>query len=236
MKIGIIAEGHSDRIIIQCLLKLLRGIDSSQIQPIRPVDSNDETTLHEAMKFSNWTIVLEECSNAETFENFFDVVDEERYLVVQIDTAECTDAGYDVTRPERSGKVDWQLYSIQLRDAVVSKLQSLIPEKYHDKMLYAVCIEETDAWLIPIWDKVKQDTAQSARPKEKLAHIISGLNKKEKYIDTEKKNLNYEAIGKELRGKKAFPACKAGNKSLQLFCDSVETQIPDLRYIQQPNK
>ena len=95
MKVGIIAEGWADVEVIKAILKKLAGVDSSEIISIRPEDQKDETDLNER-KFSNWYLVLEECKKDETLARFFDAFDEERYLVVQIDTAERGEVGYDV--------------------------------------------------------------------------------------------------------------------------------------------
>jgi hypothetical protein len=221
MKIGVIAEGHSDRRVIQSLLKTLRGIEDADIQRIRP--NKDET---DKRSFSNWTIVLEECNTRKTFEGFFDSVDEERYMVIQIDTAERGEKGYDVHSPSRSGNVDWQTYSDELRSNVIKKLQGLIPPAYRDKILYAICIEETDAWLIPLWKKGGVDSAKYGKPKEALEALISNLSLKErnKYVDTHTKRLDYESIAKLLK-KKTLKECRQQNKSLDSFCSDVEKTL-----------
>ncbi|KAA6326518.1 hypothetical protein EZS27_024387 [termite gut metagenome] len=224
MKIGVIAEGHSDRYVIRSLLKMLKDIDGSDIISIRPKE--DET---DKRSFSNWTIVLDECKNRETFKDFFDrvgFIDEERYMVIQIDTAERGEKGYDVHSPSRSGRIDWQTYSNELRCDVIKKLQDLIPPAYHNKILYAVCIEETDAWLIPIWKKEGVDSAKYVKPKEELQTLVSNLSQKEqnKYVDTQAKHLNYENIAKQLK-KQILKECRQQNKSLDSFCSDVEKML-----------
>jgi hypothetical protein len=231
MKIGVIAEGHSDRRVIQSVLKTLKGIDGSDILSIRPKEDETDKKIQgkDVRSFSNWPIVLEECKNRETFENFFDrvgLIDEECYMVIQIDTAERGKEGYDVHSPARSGRVDWQTYSDELRSGVIKKLQDLIPKEYHDKILYAVCVEETDAWLIPIWKKEAVDSAKYVRSKEALQQLVSELPLKEKnkYVDTLTKHLEYGNIGKLLK-KKILKECRRQNKSLDSFCSDVEQTL-----------
>ena len=108
MKIGIIAEGPADVKVIRGVLAALADVDGSDTISIRPDEQKDETVLNER-NFSTWSLVLEECRRESTLANFFDSVDEERYLVVQVDTAERGEEGYEVVEPQRTGKVNWKL-------------------------------------------------------------------------------------------------------------------------------
>lgn len=224
MKVGIIAEGFADIAIIRAILKKLRGIDGSDILNVRPEDQTDETELNEK-NFSNWTLVLKECANSGSLSDFFDMFEEDRYLVVQIDTAERGESGYDVLCPQRSGVSDWKVYSEELRKNVVAKIEGAVEEKYRERVLYAICIEETDAWLIPIWDKHIKDSSQKVRPKETLSGLIARLKDKEKnkLVDTRKSNLNYIELGQVL--KKNLAECRKKSASLDAFCNSVEEQL-----------
>lgn len=219
MKIGIIAEGWADVEIIRAILGRLAGLDRSDMISIRPEEQKDETDLN-AKNFSNWYLVLEECKREETLIRFFDAFDEERYLVVQIDTAERGEVGYDVVAPLRTGNMDWKCYCQVLRLNVLEKIKGQIAERYRDRILCAICIEETDAWLIPLFEQVKGDTASKANPKEYLQKLVGG-NKK--YIAANKKSLDYVAMGKLL--KKNLKQCRLGNESLNLFCLEVEEKL-----------
>lgn len=224
MKIGIIAEGFADIAIIRAVLSKLKGIDGSDIMNIRPENQTDETELNEK-NFSNWTLVLKECSNTGSLSDFFDMFEEERYLVIQIDTAERGENGYDVLSPQRSGVSDWKTYSEELRNNVIAKIEVSVEERFRNRIFYAICIEETDAWLIPIWDKHVKDSSQKVRPKETLSGLIARLKDKEKnkLVDTQKKNLNYVELGKVL--KKNLVECRKKSSSLDAFCNSVERKL-----------
>lgn len=221
MRIGVIAEGHADIAVIRAVLKALKGIDGSDIVAIRPSELYDETDLH-AMNFSNWNLVLQSCGDEALLRSFFDGLDEEALLIVQIDTAERAEAGYDIMSPLRGKETEWRSYSRQVYDAVKEKMMSMIPERYHEKMIYAIAIEETDAWLIPLFDRTSQDTAQYANPKEHLRKLVGKMDKgrRMKYINTAKKNLDYVAIAKSMR--KELDKCREKNFSLNLFCIVIE--------------
>ena len=222
MKIGIIAEGPADVKVIRGVLAALADVDGSDTISIRPDEQKDETVLNER-NFSTWSLVLEECRRESTLANFFDSVDEERYLVVQVDTAERGEEGYEVVEPQRTGKVNWKLYSSELRENVIRKIETTIDVKYRKQILYAVCVEETDAWLIPLFEIPRTDTASKVRPKEYLQGLIGDLKDRHKYVDTDKKNLNYASLGKLL--KKKLNECRRGNESLNLFCADVEESL-----------
>ena len=226
MRIGIIAEGFADIIVVKSVLKALIGIEMSEMQSIRPIEAFDETDLAE-LNFSNWQLVFESCKDENLISAFFDSLDGEALLVVHIDTAERGEVGYDISEPQRTGHPDWKEYSRVLRNNVRQKLEVLLPERYRKKVIYAIAIEETDAWLIPLFDNTQnRDTASHVMAKETLRATISGLKKKSKYIDTKHNNLDYANMGAEFR--KGLKTARRRNESLNLFCVEVKNLISKL--------
>jgi len=220
MRIGIIAEGFADANVIKALVQKLTGCKDVDIYLLRPEEIFDETDLN-AMNFSNWNLVFESCRDEVLLDDFFEEIEGDAILVVHIDTAERGSKGYDVDIPQRSRGVDYSEYSVLLRGNVKSKIESLIAEPYRDRIAYAIAIEETEAWLIPLFDKGSGDTSSHVRVKEHLSSLI-GVDKKnvKKYIDTRHKSLDYVKLGKELA--KNLNRCRYRNKSLDLFCDDIE--------------
>lgn len=225
MRFGIIAEGYADVAVIKAVLKALIGIDGSDIIQLRPSEQFDETDLNE-MQFSNWNLVFESCQNEDLLYTYFESFPEEALSVVQIDTAERGEAGYDVPKPLRTKDTEWKTYSEQLFSAVKEKISQIIPNAYREKVTYAIAIEETDAWLIPLFDTSHKDTAQHATPKEHLHNLIRKMDgkRRNRYTDTIKKNLNYVNIGKELK-RKSLTICRQRNRSLDLFCAEIEEKL-----------
>lgn len=224
MRYGVIAEGPADVAVVRAVLKALKGIDGSEIVSIRPSEQMDETDLNE-MQFSDWLLVLKSCEDEALLSAFFDAIEDDALLIAQIDTAEHTEVGYDVPSPLRGRDMDWKIYSEELRQQVKQRIAALLPEAYRDKVAYAIAVEETDAWLLPLFDVSSKETAQYANPKERLQRLIGQLKPKEQraYVDTSKKNLNYGSIGKNL--KKGIKQCRIKNKSLDLFCIEIEEHI-----------
>mgnify|MGYP004443934201 FL=1 len=226
MRIGIIAEGHADVAIVKAVLKAVTGIDTTEMNAIRPNETTDETD-NSQLAFSNWELVMRSCQDELLLDAFFNTLEEEALLVVHIDTAERGNKGYDVTEPQRTGHPDWQEYSQEVRRNVKAKLDGLLPEQHRGRVSYAIAIEETDAWLIPLYESpCRRDTATHVNPKEDLRTLIGAMKKKSKYIDTGRNNLNYHNLGKDLT--KGLKAARNLNQSLHLFCIDVEEKMKEL--------
>lgn len=164
MRVGIIAEGRSDAAVITNILKGKLGIDRSDIQYLAPELEFDQTDLEQQMRleqFSNWEIVKQKCCEQTVFSGFLDSVDDNRFIVIHLDTAERLLKGYDVTEPK---KEKHDQYSNRLRENVVSKINEWLNNNYSERLAYAIAIEETDAWVLTIFSKDK-DTSVHHNPK-----------------------------------------------------------------------
>lgn len=222
MRIGIIAEGFADANVIKAVVKKLLGCDGSEMRLLRPEEALDETDL-QAMNFSNWQLVFESCKDADFLSAFFDSLEGEAMLIVHVDTAERGLAGYEVYEPVRSKGIDYAMYSEELRKNVIDKVRALVAEPYRDKIVYAIAVEETDAWLIPLYENKVGDSASHVRAKETLSKLISADKKRVKsFVDTEHKSLNYVKLGTALA--KDLKQCRKRNKSLDLFCVDIENR------------
>lgn len=224
MRIGIIAEGFADANVIKAIIKKLLGYDGADMRVLRPEEAFDETDL-QAMNFSNWELVFESCKDENFLSAFFDTLEGEAMLIVHVDTAERGLKGYEVNEPQRTKGVDYVAYTELLRSNVMRKINALIPEAYRERVIYAIAVEETDAWLIPLFENRAGDTASHARAKETLAQLIGADKKRAKaYVDTEHKSLDYVKLGKELA--KELKNNRKRNKSLDLFCVDLENKVP----------
>lgn len=224
-RIGIIAEGFADATIIKAIVKKLLGYDGSEMRVLRPEEAFDETDL-QAMNFSNWQLVFESCKDKDFLSAFFDLLEGDAMLIVHVDTAERGLAGYDINEPVRSKGVDYADYSETLRRNVMEKIRLLVAEPYRDRIVYAIAVEETDAWLIPLFENRTGDTASHVRAKETLSKLISADKKHVKvFVDTDHKSLNYVKLGAAMA--KDLKQCRKRNRSLDLFCMEIEKQGTD---------
>jgi len=214
MKIGVICEGHTDRAVICNILKGFKGIDSSLIVPLRPDYSRDETDLAElpADSFSNWTIVKKECENRIKISNFLSIEGQD-IVIVHIDSAESDE--YGVPKPLKDAN-----YSINLRANIITKINEWLDGQFHDEIIYAIAIEETEAWILTIYED--RDSSNSAKPKEKLKKVLS--QRGVKYSQTPD---DFKFISNQFTKKKNFTKGKylLFNKSLEEFCKEVENKL-----------
>ena len=221
MDIRIIAEGPADKDVIKAIIRKLTGVESEKIITLLPSDTIDETDRFSG-NFSNWQLVLDKIADLSFWENAMAMIEGDYIFVIHIDTAERGEPGYDVNMPQRSGIMDWKQYAIDLRKNVRQKMESLIPPAYHDRIAYAIAIEESEAWILPMFENAKHDTSSHAQPKESLDWIIGKDDKlKKKFINTAKKDLDYQKLGKELVGE--LKNCRKKSYSLDAFCIELES-------------
>lgn len=224
MVFGIIAEGVGDGAVIRNILYGLNLIESDEdIRYLRPEFGMDATDLSEA-KFSNWTLVKQECTERVKFEEFLNSpILEERAIILQIDTAECELKGYDVPRPSKDAN-----YSENLRNAVVEKINEWLNQQFLEKIYYAISIEEMEAWIHTLYEE--KDTTKFIDPKAKLQQFLTKKASKDKKFSkawkkfknrTESAKADFLSQDFQKITKRKVKICLSRNKSLQLFVESL---------------
>lgn len=214
MKIGVISEGHADRAVIENILKGLTKLDSSDIIALRPIYNLDETDKahRSALTFSTWSVIKEECEERELIDGFLSIEDQD-FVVIHIDTAEADQ--YGIIRPVKSST-----YCEDLRSLVVDEINSWLKDDISDQILYAIAIEEIDAWVLTIYDK--RDSTSSTSPKEKLSWIL-GKNS----VNSTSSYDNYLKLSKPLSKNKEIKKEKFldYNCSLNAFFEEIKTKV-----------
>jgi hypothetical protein len=166
MKIGVIAEGHSDRAVIANILMGITGLDESQIQALRPIYAKDATdkALTNPLTYSNWSLVKEECEKRRLIDGFL-AIEGQDFVVIHLDTAE--GALFGVQKPARAT----QNYGAVVRQLTVDKINEWLKGELKEEVLYAVAVEEIDAWILTIYD-AKANSSVILNPKEKLNRVL----------------------------------------------------------------
>lgn len=216
MRIGIISEGHADRAVIANILTgLVTGLEMSDIIALRPTYSQDETdkALNDPKTKSSYSIMKEECESKELMDGFF-AQDGHDFIVLHIDTAEADK--YGVERPEKNDE-----YCEQLREAVINQINDWLSVDLSDKILYAIAIEEIDAWVLPVYEK--KDSTKIVDAKKKLNFILSKKGVKYDHDPFQ----YYRTISKPLSKKKHIDREKllTYNCSLNLFYEEVQAKV-----------
>jgi hypothetical protein len=221
MRVGLIAEGRGDLAVLTNVLKGWLDLDLEDVQYLRPEYSLDETDLHGMSedRFSNWELVKRECIERTRIKEFLESpVDEDRFVVVQIDTAEMELPEYGLKRPtDLSG----ESYVSAVRALVVEKINEWLDGNFRDRTRHAVTVEETDAWILALF--VNRDTCAYRDPKKQLD---KSLNKPNTRSDKERKRLfqmkvfgRYHKLSQPLRNRSSLIDCAQRNYSLRLFLD-----------------
>lgn len=214
MRIGIISEGHADRAVITNILTGITGIDSSDIEPLRPTDKYDLTdkSSKNKLSFGGWNAVQEECETRRLIDEFLSIEGQD-FIVIHLDTAEADQ--YNINRPVKS-----DLYGIILRNLVIDQINVWLNSDISESILYAVAVEEIDAWILPIYEA--KDSTTSAKPKEKLSNLLA-----RKKISSESNYENFLSLSKKLSKEKEIN--KGGylkyNVSLKAFFEEIQTKV-----------
>jgi len=226
MYIGIIAEGKSDLAVIRNILKGKIQLDSSNMTFLQPELDFDETDIHNMSKeqFSNWELVKQACVEKNKLVDFFSV-EEERYIILQIDTAEAEEINYEVERPEKRANPD---YSRVLRNNVIDKINEWLENQFNEQIFYAIAIEETEAWVLTIYTDQKRDTCKYNDPKDELYKVLNRkLSKKDinKILKCDNELEKFDKLSQKFRRKKDLMRYVNLNESLKIFCDSLIIKI-----------
>ncbi|HOY18953.1 MAG TPA: hypothetical protein PLC89_16735 [Haliscomenobacter sp.] len=216
MRVGIIAEGTEDQAVISNILRAY-GVDRSDIVSIKPSlqrDATDENNPEENATIGTFQGVKNACighnGSRPYFEQFF-LFEDDLFMVVHLDTAEIEQQNFAFAKPVKTGNPD---YCTQLRNQVIDLINTWLEHQYSDQLLYAIAIEEIEAWCLTLY--TKHDTAQSADAKSKFwreankKKIKSGSNK-------------LEELTKNFRKLKTLKPLLPYNQSLNDFAASIES-------------
>lgn len=210
MRIGVISEGHSDRAVIINLISGITGIDKSNVVPLRPIYTLDETdkAIKDPKTFSTWSIVKSECEKRQLIDDFL-AIEGQEFIAIHLDTAEAEQ--YGVKRPNDKS---------QLRGLVITQINIWLKKDLNNSILYAIAVEETEAWILTIYDK--NDSTTSAKPKEKLSRILGKLG-----MDSSVNFDNYLSISKPLSKPREIESkkCLSYNYSLEAFFNEVQNKV-----------
>lgn len=212
MNIGIVAEGRSDQNVIENILKSF-SIENHNVKKLRPELAYDATDIYQKNRtFGGWQNVKNDCTERDIFDKFF-YINENKFVIIQIDTAECEEKDFGVSKPLKNNLSE---YSISLRNQVIEKINNWLENKYTDKLFYAISIEEIESWILTKY--IDGETTKSANPKTKLQRIITEKAIKSK-ATTEADF--YKEITKEFGKPKLLNVYKDKNQSLKDFVDSL---------------
>jgi hypothetical protein len=219
MRIGIISEGHSDRAVIVNLILGATTLERTDIKALRPIYLKDVTDMaankEDDKTIGTWSNVKKECEDKGLISAFLSIEGQD-FVIIHLDTAEAEE--YDVKRPDKGN----ENYCEQLRSAVIEEIKKWLKGEHLESMIYAVAIEETEAWLLSIHTEIK-NTVALVKPKEKMDFEFG-----KKDIDTTSDWDNYLKLSKPLKKVKAKERDRYNktNCSLRLLYEEIIAKLP----------
>lgn len=178
--------------------------------------------------FGGWLEVLRHCND----EDVKRALITNDYLVIQIDTDTCSRVNYDVSEYDDNGR---RISDEVLYVRVVSRaLRDLSPEilaEFRDRILFAVCIDEIECWLLPIYYE-REHSPKCYATHNCMFHLNQKLSREGLGIPATDKNCplaikTYQKILKNLK-QKDIPRVSAYNYGFKMFVaqmDCIKTAI-----------
>lgn len=228
-RIGIISEGIEDQGVLYTILKAF-GFNRNDIITIRPDLSKDATDLNNPDRtIGTFQGVKNACLGKDDeradFDDFFFIANNKN-IIVHVDTAEIEHHDFPFQRPVEGGNAN---YSTELRSSLIEVIKGWLGDEYEDEIIYAIAIEEIEAWVLTAFEK--KDTSSIGDSKGKLGKILARMNltyKKLKLDPTKHKRKYFEAITKKMKFHKLNELKKhcAKNRSLSDFVYELEVKFP----------
>ena len=211
-KIGIVSEGVSDYYVLKHIVsRYLKELDVYTI-PLNPKQDKGKQ-----IGFNGWQGVLNYISGTNEKNLFVEALKEDcEYVVVQIDTDVCADYG-----------VEHQTDDVKrLWNDVCNNLVYRIPKEFDkDKLIFAICIDETECWLIPFIDTNKKNCENIDRC---INLVNKDIQKQDFFIDPHNKNSDraksaYDYILKQKKKPRDIKECSKYNYGFKKLIEQLDT-------------
>lgn len=142
MKFALITEGASEHRIVKHIITKYFKDQNPEINQIQPKVVNDRQET-----VGGWNEVLKYCERNE----LNDILIENDFLVIQIDTDQSQTSPFEVSHVQPNGQ---QKTPEELHTDVIQKLKGLIKpeilEESETRIFFAICIHTIECWLLPV--------------------------------------------------------------------------------------
>ena len=219
VSIALICEGVSEIKILTYIINRYLG-DNVVVNPIQP----SLKLSHGQEKQDDgggWSQVLNHCTD-DVVNNIMVAND---YLVIQIDTDACIQANYDVDMYDENYQ---RVADAVLYGRVISRLMRDVNEevrnKYSNRILFAVCFNETECWLLPLY--YENDAKKRCATTNCIYILNQKLQKEGMGIPEGKKNTPeavkvYNEVLKKIK-RKDIPRISQYNFGFQKFVEQMD--------------
>ena len=218
--IALICEGVSEVKMLSYIINRYLGDDVvvNAYQPSLKVSHGEKKQNDDG----GWKQVLDHCIDS-VVEDVFAVND---YLVIQIDTDACIQVNYDVDiYDEMHQKVADDVLYERVCARIKRDISEEIGDKYFNKLLYAICFDETECWLLPLY--YENDAKKRCTTNNCIYILNQKLQKERLGIPKEKKNSPeaikvYQKILKKMK-RKDIPNISLYNYGFKKFVEQMNS-------------
>ncbi|MCB9764536.1 MAG: hypothetical protein H6739_32475 [Alphaproteobacteria bacterium] len=204
--IGLIAEGHTDQVVLEQLLVGFFG-DEVEVHPVQPQDAGPDANGTYAP--GGWTVLfrfLREGGHREALQ-FNDLI------VIHVDTDCADEVGFDV--PQRDDPAG-------LAQAVEARLIEIVGVDFYaahgHRVIFAVAVDEIECWLLPLlFESQKKKAAKTTGCLEAANHALSKRGEPRLSTGDSKDPKAYERLARRYRRRSTLSRLGPKNPSLHRF-------------------
>lgn len=213
MDIALITEGVSEHIVIKHIIqRYLKELDPevNQVQPL--INKGKQSSI------GGWNEVLKYCQREEELKTALEYND---YIVFQIDTDMSETSPYSVMQSINGNYIGddklWNDVKLRLETSISSSIDK-------SRIIYAICIQTTECWLLPIF----YSNSTRCDINNCLKSINRALSKNnEKGLSKGDKNNNdsrqaYQSILRMIKKEDDIKDCSQYNYGFKNFIDQLD--------------
>ena len=214
--IGLICEGVSEIKMIKHIIG--RYLGDVDVNTIQPEIANDKQEHQETP--GGWENVLKTCADKKLQEAF--AIND--YLVIQIDTDRCCEKNYNVNvYDENHKKISDEILYSRVVDRLKQNLVTAELQPYFDKIIFAICINETECWFLPLYYNDNRRCATDSC----IRKLNQELKKQKLGIPDEDKNCvqaqkTYREIFKKMKKKTIIQEISQYNYGFKKFIEQLD--------------
>lgn len=217
---AIICEGVSENLTLHALIEKMSRGDSyfADIQP--KTDTNHSHTVQEGS--GGWTEVLSHC----TTEVFKRALQNNDFLIVQVDTDRCDDPLFGVAKTE--GNTSQPRLVAEVYEEIISRLLQDVDKEFYEanrhRIIFAICFDEIECWFLPLFYSDKRACATTGcigKINQELVKDKGGYYIPEKGKNGVNARSTYQYIFKKIK-RKDIPRIAQYNYGFQKFVEHMD--------------
>ena len=216
---AIICEGISENLSLHAIIEKMRQTDTyfADIQP-----RTETSHSHNVQEGSGgWTQVLSHCNT----EDFKRALQNNDYLVVQIDTDRCDEPPFGIKKVDEGNQprpMD------EIYDDIISRLLQDVDKEFYEtnkeRIIFAICFDEIECWFLPLFYSDKRACATTgciSKINQELSKDKSGYYIPEKGKNGPNARSTYQFIFKKIK-RKEIPNISKHNYGFQKFVEQMD--------------